>query len=278
MMGSFLLDLVNPAKSFPSTGNMNNRFSTFSIGEDTMRTSQLSTLSILNLESPTHSFRSHAMKTLTALSFALLACAGSASAAILSTGATYSYSVAPGFSGGTFYLDDIHGSTLGQLNTPFAAGDLNDGLVHPNSNPTAGPANTMLAWDPTPLASTITFDLGANYSVSEVTVTTFAFSSFSLGTADDVTISFSFDNVSYSLGTLYSWADAGNGSNAHATGASIDAARYVRLAFDGSTTTGDKWGLTEITIEGGAPIPEPSTALLMASGLVGLAMRRRRRK
>ncbi|MCA9246692.1 MAG: PEP-CTERM sorting domain-containing protein [Planctomycetales bacterium] len=208
----------------------------------------------------------------------VLVLAPAAKAALLSETATYSYSVAPGFSGGTFYLDDIHGSTLGQLNTPFAAGDLNDGAVHPNSNPTVGPANTMVAWDPTPLASTITFDLGGAFSISEVTVTTFAFSSFGLGTANDVTISYSSDNVSYSPGTLYSWADAGNGSNAHATGSAFDAARYVRLAFDGSTTTGDKWGLTEISIEGGAPIPEPSTALLLVMGLVGLPLRRSRRR
>ena len=72
------------------------------------------------------------MKT-TLCAAALLALVSPAFAAL-----TYSYSIAPGFSGGTYYLDDIAGTALGQTNTPFASGDLTNGLIaHDNFNPQA---------------------------------------------------------------------------------------------------------------------------------------------
>lgn len=189
---------------------------------------------------------------------------------------TYSYDIAPGFSGGGFYLDDVAGTTLGQVNTPFANGDLNDGLFAPNSAPTD---NTLIvAWDPTPLAATITIDLETLSDVTALDVHTFAFSSFNLGAPTGVTISYSADNVTYGATSLFAFTDLGNGSQSHAADITTSATgvQYIRLAFDGNTTAGDKWGLTELEVTSVAAVPEPSSTALL--GLGGLALLLRRRK
>lgn len=195
------------------------------------------------------------------------------------TGTTYSYDLAPGFTGGgDLYLDDIAGTSLNQTDTPFAAGDLNDGVIYTGTNPVTdgGGINSMVAWNPTPIASTITFDLGALYDINDVTVTTYALSGFNLGAATGVSISYSVDNLTYGPASAYIFTDGGNGAIAHTTGSTATNARYVQLAFDGTPTVGDKWGLTEISIDGVAAVPEPSSTALL--GLGGLALLLRRRK
>ncbi|QQL46417.1 discoidin domain-containing protein [Sulfuriroseicoccus oceanibius] len=214
-----------------------------------------------------------ATAVLTALSLGSLTF-GSA-ATIVDT--TYSYDIAPGFSGGGgLYLDDLAGTTLNQANTPFSAGDLNDGVVYNGTNPVTdnGGINSMVAWNPAPLPATIIFDLGGAYSVNDVVITGYAWTPFNLGQPGSVTISYSNDNVTYGAGANYA-LNGGNGAVTNNTGSSAAEARYVKLAFDGTTQAGDKWGLTEISFDGDR-IPEPSASMLLS--LAGLAVILRRRK
>ncbi len=182
------------------------------------------------------------MKT-TLCAAALLALASPAFAAL-----TYSYSIAPGFSGGTYYLDDIAGTALGQPNTPFASGDLTDGVLAPNSPPTQNTG--IVAWDPTPLAATITIDLGILTDVSAIDITTFAWSPYALGAPIGVTIDYSATTTFEGPGTYHAFTDGGDGSVSHAGEVTTSASgvRFIQLAFDGTTTTGGKWGLTEIGV------------------------------
>lgn len=194
---------------------------------------------------------------------------------------SYAYDLMPSHEqGGTIYADDLH---TGPANVFDATGDLNDGVVYGNGvtdDPVldGGGVNSMVGWSSvgggdTP--ATITVDLGGLFNVTDIDLTTYAFSPFNLGAPDDVTISYSADNVTYGTGTLHILTDGGNGPVAHSTGSTGSGVRYIRLAFDGDETAGDKWGLTELSIEGTA-VPEPSSAALL--GLGGLALILRRRK
>jgi len=134
----------------------------------------------------------------------------------------------------------------------------------------------MVAWNPAPgNAATITVDLGGLFDLSSVELTTYSFFAFAVGHPDDVTISTSVDNVTYGAGTLHSWAAPADGGQLQSIARTDTSIRYIQLAFDGDSHTGDKWALTELAMEGTA-VPEPSSTVLL--GLGGLALILRRRK
>ena len=225
--------------------------------------------------STTHNLKTNNyMKNITT-TLSLLAVTALTSQAAISY--TYSYDDAPGFSSG-IYEDDGAGFALTDTNTPFASGDLNDGVVYSGGNPVTdnGGATSMVAWNPAPgTPATITVDLGGLYDLSSVELTTYAFTAFNLGHPDDVTISTSVDNITYSGDQLHSWVNPANGPALESIARTDTGIRYIQLEFDGNSHTGDKWGLTELAIEGTA-VPEPSSTALL--GLGGLALILRRRK
>jgi len=234
--------------------------------------------------------RNDPMTIRNAITHLLLICtclvwASSVDADNLSAGKTYSYSVLPTFSGGTFYLDDPHVQLAGVFDT----GDLTDGVTFPAIAPTTGPANTIVGWgDPVTIATEIIFDLGHLSKVDGVVLGTHTWAPFANGAPNDVVLSFS------ETGTAA--GDFGNPINAAFLASDVPAnghhdlgvpaggvlGRYVKLSFDGGAVltgnTPNKWMLDEVTINGSL-VPEPSTFALIALGLLSLGLvgwRRRR--
>ncbi|MGB0990851.1 MAG: PEP-CTERM sorting domain-containing protein [Akkermansiaceae bacterium] len=212
------------------------------------------------------------MKPITTLAtILLLTCHASAAISY-----SYSYDLMPRFSGsGAIYADDLHS---GPANTYDATGDLNDGIVYAGSNPVDSPAtSSMVAWNPAPgTPATITVDLGALYNLTSVELTTYAFTAFALGHPDDVTITTSADDITYAGSALHIMDTSSNGAILQSITRTDSGVRYIKLAFDGDThDSNDKYGLTELAIEG-TPVPEPSSSALL--GLAGLAIILRRRK
>ena len=208
-----------------------------------------------------------------ALTFGLTVAANAATIAY-----SYSYDLMPSHNGaGALYNDDLHSGPAGTFDS---TGDLNDGVVYAGSNPVTDNPNSMVAWSQSSGAdtpATITVDLGALYDLSAIDLTTYSFTAFALGHPDDVTVSTSADNVTYSGSTLHTLAAAPADGGVLQTIARTDTGvRYIQLAFDGDETSGDKWGLTEMRIDGTAVVPEPSSTALL--GLGGLALILRRRK
>ena len=217
------------------------------------------------------------MRKITTCALATIGLAMTANAANVALGSTYSYSELPRFSGGTHYFDDSGSVNHDGYTTAgaFDNGDLNDGVIFTTGNPVFV-GSPIVAWDPTPKAAVITFDLGAAYDITEVKLDSFVRTDFALGAPDDYELSFSSDNITYgAASTVTTNFTFVTGGKSHTETVSAQA-RYVRLSFDGDSNGGDKWGLTEVSIEGTIPAPEPSSAALL--GLGGLALILRRRK
>ncbi len=190
----------------------------------------------------------------------------------LSLGASYSYSVLPTYSGGTYYLDDPHVQTAGA----FDSGDLTDGATHPHSTaPTTGPANTIVGWgDPASIATEIIFDLGVETLVTDVTLGTHTWALFANGAPDGVDISFSTTGTTPgdfggTFPATFTAADVPtNGHHNLPVDVTDTPARYVKLTFDGGAVltggTANKWMLDEVAILG--PPYVTTTATISANG------------
>ena len=212
---------------------------------------------------------------------AVVAVAGSASAATISY--SYAYDLMPGHEQGTaIYADDLHSDNGLNTGAFDSTGDLNDLVIYNGSNPVTddGGANSMVGWSTVGGAdtpATITVDLGGLYDLNFIDLTTFAFPSYDLGNPVGVTVSTSVDNVTYGAGTLHTLSGSvASGPDANQITRTDTSIQFIQLSFDGSTTTGNKWGLTELAIDGTAAVPEPSSTALL--GLGGLALILRRRK
>ncbi|NWK55557.1 discoidin domain-containing protein [Verrucomicrobiaceae bacterium N1E253] len=202
-------------------------------------------------------------------------------AANLALGGTYSYTTSPMpvFSGGTHYRDDD--ATAGEhdgYTTPGAYdnGDLNDGEIFTTGNPVFV-GSPIVAWDPvnvTPIPVTIIFDLGSLADISSVKINSYVRTDFALGAPDDYDLSFSTDNITFTTPTPVITGFAFTTGDVNHTEVVNQQARYVKFDFDGDSNGGDKFGLTEISIEGTA-VPEPSSLSLL--GLTSLILLKRRR-
>lgn len=223
-------------------------------------------------------------KTTPLTAFALLTLASPAFSAL---SYSYSYSLMPGHEQGTtIYADDLHSDNGVGAGTFDATGDLNDGVIYGGGgvadNPVTdgGGVNSMVGWSSvgggdTP--STITVDLGGFYTLTSVDLTTYGYAGFNLGHPDDVTISTSTDNLTYGASTLHTLnaSPTGHGFELQSIARTDAGIRYIKLDFDGDETAGDKWGLTELAIQG-APVPEPSSTALLSLGGLALILRRRK--
>jgi hypothetical protein len=211
----------------------------------------------------------------------LLSLAESAPATVVSLNKSYSYSVLPGFSGGTYYFDNspVPISHPAMADT-FGPGDLSDGTTF-TGNPTATAISTLVGWDPASKASTIIFDLDRLHVLSGVRVGASTYAEFGNGAPDGV-------KVSLSQG---GWqpGDFGAPVNAAFTASQVPGsahydlnvplgssyARFVKLEFDGGAVlTGgapNKWMLDEISIDGEAAGPATQLLASFDVGNDGLA-------
>ncbi|MDA7917688.1 hypothetical protein N9B74_01375 [bacterium] len=206
---------------------------------------------------------------------------GSAKAANLALDGTYAYTTGPMpvFSGGTWYRDDdpTLGDHTGYTTAgSYSDGDLNDGEIFSSGNPVFV-GSPIVAWDPvnvTPIPVTIVFDLGTLADITSVKINSFIRTDFALGAPDDYNLSFSTDNVTFTPESTVATGFPFTTGDVNHTQAVTEQARYVRLSFDGDSNGGDKFSLTEISIEGTA-VPEPSMFSILAIGMLALVRRKR---
>ena len=185
--------------------------------------------------------------------------------------ASYSYSIAP-ISHAAHYLDDT-------------GSDLTDGLFV-NTAVGSNPPDESVGWQEW-TGTEITFDLGGTFNLADVTIGYVGIPTSAMWGPYEVTLTFSTDGV------LFGSPIVDNGFTQLAPGTSstylrddlvvptLVTASHVKVAFDGglleSTGNSNGWLLDEISFDG-TPIPEPTTFVLAALGLLALLGLTRRRK
>jgi len=223
----------------------------------------------------------------------------------LALGGTYSWSRVPGQppqQAPTHYQDDYTG--LHAVHTAgvgvFDSGDLNDGVIHTTQGSRNSPVVGQwqaLGTDPDINGADIIFDLGQLAQVENIILGTWVSAGANNNAPDDVSVSFSSDNVTYGPTTFYDleavFGPLGNGHHdldldLVGSGVADTLAQFVKLSFDGGSMAepggsdpDEKWMLDEVRIIGSANfiIPEPSTLIVwsLLAGL-GISVGWRRRK
>jgi len=218
----------------------------------------------------------------------------------LALGATYSWSRVPG-QPPAHYRDDFVVNGLHDVHTlgvgVFDKGDLNDGWIHTTEPSTNSPVVAQWGGMGNAPAADIVFDLGQLSLVENVILGTFVAAGANNNAPDDVSVSFSSDNVTYGPATFYDLeAVFGPLADGHhdldldliGSGVADTLAQFVKLSFDGGSMAepggsdpDEKWMLDEVRIIGSASvvIPEPSTILVwsLLAGLAACVGRRRNR-
>jgi hypothetical protein len=155
--------------------------------------------------------------------------------------------------------------------------ELRNGVIASNAYPDAQWVGVLDSPDTGAIQPRLTFDLGSSFFVSTVQIWYLAHASVAVHAPDFVNAYFSSDGISFSGPQLLTpFANpAGPVVLSPIFSLSGGASRFVRLDFFND----QQWTfLTEIQFEGIQAIPEPSTLGLLGLGLVGLAIRNRRRR
>ncbi len=209
---------------------------------------------------------------------------------------------APGQSpnSGPHYLDDSgNGGGAHAVHSPannfgaFSLGELTDGVRQAGG--AGGAGQPLLGQHGGAPAANIIFDLGELSEVQEIIIGTHITAGANNNAPDDVTISFSTTGSApgdFGAGTFFDletmFGPLADGSHNMLLDIADLPAQFVKLSFDGGSMAepggsdpNEKWMLDEIIINGsvgGAAVPEPSTFVLAALGLLGLGWYGRRRR
>jgi len=202
----------------------------------------------------------------TALLSGLFSCAGLRAEPI--AGVTASTPIEPG--GGSDISNIVDGSGLFDPGTGLPI--YTTGAMHGR----AGADSTFVSGGAVPVTSgSITFDLGGLYALDGMAV--WNFNGFNLVGVKDVNILASIDGINFTLveGAPTQFAI---GANAAAEPAELFAfsrtASFVRLDVLSNYGTFD-FGLSEVMFTGSPVVPEPSSLVLVASGIVTLVLSRK---
>ena len=185
----------------------------------------------------------------------------------------YSYSTAPNAHFDYYRDEGKDPDEDGVWDNP--TGDLSD-LTFLGEFSGSGPDDNRVGWlRDTPVD--ITFDLQPGHMLDYILIGYSHDAPPSNDGPDDVQISFSLDDITYSAAVTYTGFTGTNLMNHRLIDVDDVLANYVRLSFDGGTAHNlGKYLIDEVAF---IQIPEPATMSLLAlGGLAALATRRRGRK
>jgi hypothetical protein len=157
----------------------------------------------------------------------------------------------------------------------YSLAHLIDGTGLSATGPTGTVDNNFAhMWLGTGTTGTLTFDLGAKYSLTDALVWNYNYASGLSRSVDHMDVLLSDDNVTFTPASSYTMTE-GNGSSTLSvndlTLPGASQARYVKFSLTQNFGDPTYIGLSEVEFEGtvAAPTPEPST---FALGLVALAL------